>query len=35
MTWNMEMNFNTIFMHDTYTYDIYNYDIKCNVEFFI
>ena len=28
------MKYNTIFMYDTYTYDMYNYDIKYNVEFF-
>ena len=27
------MKFNTIFMYDTYTYDMNNYDIKYNVEF--
>ena len=27
------MKHNTIFMYDTYTGDIYNYDIKSNVEF--
>ena len=29
------MKYNTIFMYDTYTYDMCNYDIKYNVEFFI
>ena len=29
------MKYNTNFMYDTYTYHMYNYDIKCNVEFFI
>ena len=28
------MKYNTIFMYDTYTYDMYNYDIKYDVEFF-
>ena len=28
------MMYNTIFMYDTYTDDMYNYDIKYNVEFF-
>ena len=27
------MKFNTIFMYDTYTYDMNNFDIKYNVEF--
>ena len=27
------MKHNTIFMYDTYTGDMYNYDIKSNVEF--
>ena len=27
------MKYNTIFMYDTCTYDMYNYDIKYNVEF--
>ena len=31
----MEMKYNTIFMYDTYTYHMYNYDIKYNIEFFI
>ena len=35
MTWSIDVMFNTIVMYDTYTYDIYNYDIKYNVEFFI
>ena len=29
------MKYNTIFMYDTYTYHMYNHDIKYNVEFFI
>ena len=29
------MKYNTIFMYDTYTYHMYNYDIKYNIEFFI
>ena len=29
------MKYTTIFMYDTYTYHMYNYDIKYNVEFFI
>ena len=32
------MKYNAIFMYDTYaynTYDMYNYDIKYNVEFLI
>ena len=29
------MNYDIIFMYDTYTYDMYNYDIKYNLEFFI
>ena len=33
MTWSIEIKFNTIFMYDTY--DMYNYDMKYNVEFFI
>ena len=28
------MKYNTIFMYDTYTYDMHNYDIKYAVEFF-
>ena len=28
------MKCNTVFMYDTNTYNMYNYDIKCNVEFF-
>ena len=28
------MKYNTVFMYDTYTYDMYNYDIKYNVEYF-
>ena len=31
----VEMKYNTIFMYETYTYDMCNYDIKYNVEFFI
>ena len=30
-----EMRYNTTFMYDTYTYHMYNYDIKYNVEFFL
>ena len=29
------MKYNAIFMYETYTNHIYNYDIKYNVEFFI
>ena len=29
------MKYNTIFMNDTYTYNMYNYDIKYDVEYFI
>ena len=29
------MKYNTIFMYDTYTYQMYKYDIKYNVDFFI
>ena len=29
------MKYNTTFMYDTHTYDIYNYNVKYNVEFFI
>ena len=29
------MKYNTVFMYDTYTYQMYKYDIKYNVEFFI
>ena len=29
------MKYNTVFMSDAYTYDMYNYDIKHNIEFFI
>ena len=29
------MKYNTVFMYDTYTYDMYYCDIKYNVEFFI
>ena len=29
------MKYNTTFMYDTYTYHMYNYDIKFNVKFFI
>ena len=28
------MKYNTIFMYDTCTHDIYKYDIKYNIEFF-
>ena len=27
------MKYNTIFMYDTYAFEMYNYDIKYNVEF--
>ena len=29
------MKYNTIFMYDTYTYHVYNYDIQYNVEVLI
>ena len=29
------MKYNAMFMYVTYTYDMYNYNIKYNVEFFI
>ena len=29
------MKYKIIFMYDTYTYRMYNYDIKYNVAFFI
>ena len=29
------MKYNTIFMYDTYTYQMYKDDIKYNVDFFI
>ena len=29
------MKYNTVFMYDTDTYEMYNYDIKYNVEYFI
>ena len=29
------MKYNTIFMYDTYTYHMYNYDIQYNAEFLI
>ena len=29
------MKYNTFFMYDTHAYDMYNYDIMYNVEFFI
>ena len=35
MTLSIEMKYNTVFMYDTYTYHMYNYNIKYNVEFFI
>ena len=35
MTWSIEIKYNTIFIYDRYTYDINDYDIKWNVEFFI
>ena len=28
------MKYNTIFMYDTYTCDMYNYDVKYNVKIF-
>ena len=28
------MKYNKIFIYDSYTYHMYNYDIKYNVEFF-
>ena len=31
----IEMKYNTIFMYDTYTYDMCNCDIKYHVEIFI
>ena len=34
MTRSIEMKYNTISMYDTYTYDMYNYDVKYNKEFF-
>ena len=35
VTWSIERKSNTIFMYDTsYTYDMHNYNIKYNVEFF-
>ena len=35
MTWSIEIKYNAIFIYDRYTYDINDYDIKWNVEFFI
>ena len=29
------MKYNTVFMYDTDIYEMYNYDIKYNVEYFI
>ena len=29
------MKYNTIFMYDTDTYDMYNYDVKYTKEYFI
>ena len=35
MTWSTEIKSNAVFMYDTsYTYDMYNYNIKCNIELF-
>ena len=31
----MEMKYNTIFIYDTYTHDMYKYNIKHNVKVFI
>ena len=34
MRWSIEKKSNTIFMYDaSYTYDMYNHNIKCNVAF--
>ena len=33
VTWSIEMKSNTIFMYDAYSYDMYNYDNKYNLEF--
>ena len=35
MTWSIEIKYYTIFMYGRDTYDMYNYDIKYNVEYFI
>ena len=35
MACSKEIEYNIIFMYDTYTYHMYNYDITCNVEFLI
>ena len=35
VAWSIEMKYKIIFMYDTYTYRMYNYDIKYNLEFFI
>ena len=35
MTWSIEMKYYAIFMYDTYTYAMYNYDIKYNVKTFL
>ena len=29
------MKYNAIFMNDAFTYNMYNYDIKYNVEYFV
>ena len=33
MTWSIEMKYNTIFMHNADTCNMYNYDVKYNVNF--
>ena len=35
MVRSIELKYITIFMYYTYTYDMYNYDIKYNITFFI
>ena len=35
MACSIGMTYNTIFMYNTYTYDMYNDDNKYNAEFFI
>ena len=35
MAWSIELKYNAVFMHDTFTYDMYNYDIKYNLQFFM
>ena len=35
MTRSIEIKHKTVFIYYTYTYDMYNYDIKWNVEFFM